>query len=384
MGENTHGPAGRGMQSEQAFLAEAPLLRQLDSRLKAARTLAEWGILRAQQGLYLARTSRLDEGLRIPGEIRSRFSGQEDPEVFFWVWLAEGVLDHYRSGGSRSLPLLMRAHAVATALRRADLAQYAAAWIANAHFLKDDHARTFDWLMQSGLHQAQVPEAACRASMVAAIALQTCLEDGLAAVWFGRVRETARRIGDRASIMASIENRALMRLDRLWLEWCRGAPPSYTVGEIESELLGALQYERITGSEAFLHQGEVARIRLHVLRGELGEARARIGQLKDAGSEENFSTVRASKVLRWWLAVQADADAPELALAPAEAARLVDGLDVDDAASSWALLAQIHARRGDRERQREAQANSDRLHAVYADRIDALRTRLSSCPELRA
>lgn len=383
MGENKPGPSGR-MLSEQAFLTEAPLLRELDGRLRAARTLVDWAIVRAQQGLYLARTSRLDEGLRIPGEIRARFTGQEDPEVFFWIWLAEGVLDHYRSGGSRSLGLLMRAQAVATAMRRDDLAQYAAAWIANAHFHDDDFAQTFDWLLRSGLHEAQVPEAACRASMVAAIALQTCREDARAAVWFGRVRDIARRIGDRASIMASIENRAMMRLDRLWLEWSRGAAPSYTVAEIETELLGALQYERVTGSEAFLHQGEVARIRLHVLRGELDEAWTRIGQLRDAGAGENFSTVRASQVLRWWLAVRTGADAAGVALSPDEAARLIAGLDLDDAASSWALLAQVHGALGETERQRVAQEHADRLFAEHAERIDALKSRLTSCPELLA
>lgn len=384
MGENTQGPSGQRMLSEQAFLTEAPLLRDLDSRLRAARTLPEWGILRAQQGLYLARTSRLEEGLRIPGEIRARFAGHEDPEVYFWVWLADGVLDHYRSGGTRSMGQLKRAHAVATAIQRGDLAQYAAAWIANAYFHADDHAKTFDWLMRSGLREARVPEAACRASMVAAIALQTCLEDGMAAVWFGRVREIARRIGDRASIMASIENRALMRLDRLWLDWSRGAPASYTVAEIESELLGALQYERVTGSEAFLHQGEVARIRLHVLRGDLREAWSRIERLQDTGAEANFSTVRASKVLRWWLAAKTGADAARAALPQDEVARLVEGLDVDDAASSWALLAQIHALQGDVGRQHAAQAEADRVYAVYSERIGWLRDRLSSCPELLA
>lgn len=370
----TRQPAqGMQMQTEREFLMEAPLLKALDAQLKSCRTQKEWAIVRAKQALYWARTYRIAEAAEVPDEIRRAFRGREDPEVFFWIWLAEGVIDFYESATTAGIGYLNRARAIAVSMKLKAHEEYVSAWLANACLRDDKYDQMIGWLNVSAMDRAEFVEATCRSSIVAAVAFQSVGDDQLAAQWFGRARDSARRIGDRATIMASIENRALMRLDRVWVNHVLDDVPITEIDAIETELLGALQYERITGSESFAAQGDVARIRLHILRGRLELALRDLEEKSDVLSEGKFPTANALVVLREWLLIKvrgiANVDSHKLDKLEVE----ISSFDDDDACVSWRYLSRIAQHCGDQSRVGRYISESERALGKYLARTEYLR-----------
>ena len=340
-------PRREDYQSDEEFILQAPLLKSLDARIRTCSTLQEWAILRAQQGLYLARTSRIDEAAGIPNEIRAQFRGREEPEVYLWIWLLEAVENFYRTASTGQCHLLHRVYAMSKSMGWTAMAQYSAAWLANSAFQDDDYSQMNRFLSVTGMHDAEYSEAGCRACMVAAVAMQSAGRTDSAGKWFGLAREIARRIGDRASVIASIQNRAIMRLDRLWVRQAIPSIPMDNIVHIKNELLGALEYERVTGSDAFVVQGDVARVRLLILQERYDAAAQHIDSLPIQCGESVLSVARSLVVVREWLRVRMDdLYVPSFdAISLAEAS--IESLDVDDAAVSWLFLSEVARRIGD-------------------------------------
>lgn len=370
-------------QTEAEFLANAPILGTLKARLEASRTPREWAIAKAQQALYLARTDRIDEAVPVPQEIRTQFRGNEEPEVYYWLWLLEAVLDFYRTGATKGMQQIQRAMLMAKSLKRTDLEEYLAAWAAHFCFTDGKYAEMVRWLKLSRLHEAALPEAACRASLIAAVAWQTCDEDKPASMWFGRARDIARSIGDRATIMASIENRALVRLDRLWFSLHTSKPSSERLMLVEHELLGGLAYERITGSGAFESQGVIARIRLLVLKGEFSSALVLVNSSSSHLEDLGFSIVRATQVLRLWLQTELD---PCVSFTQSDLVTLaaqVKTLDYDDASVCWKILANLANRIALLEFGRDCEALASQNHDRHSKELLRLHNAINSELELK-
>jgi hypothetical protein len=319
-------------------------LLNLQKRAESATNLKEWAIARLQAAIYMARTSRIDEAGGVAEDIRSRFRGNEEAEVYIWLWILGGVLGYYQTGLTGCRPILTRALLVSKGLRRHDLFEYASAWSAHLNYVAGDYEVMVNALVDARLDRASIAEAACRASLTAAGSWQLCGEIEVAAKWFARARDIARSIGDRASIMASIENRALVWLDRVWVESCYKMPGSNILNQIEMELRSGLSYEQITSSLSLIEQGPVARLRLLVLRQNFAAALKMIGELNFDPAKSDLSNLRVIPVIELWLRVEMGlVDRVDLDTISGIESRLV-GIDDDDAAVCYRYLSMIAAR----------------------------------------
>ena len=374
-------PNGGRPLTEAQFLAEAPLLINLKKRMEGATSLKEWAIARVQWALYLARTSRIDEAARVPADIRQKFRGIEDPEVFVWLWILDGVLVYYRAALTEGRTYISRALALSKRLGREDLFQYASAWMSHLYYIDGDYRNSVKWLINSRLDSAVIPEAACRASLIAALSWQICGDNSSASKWFARAREIARTLGDRASIMASLENRAMARLDRIWIETCDHAPASDTLDQVETELRSSLSYERVTGTDSLVDQGPIARLRIFVLRRDFPRALAALEELSaDAGSS-NLSMVRATPIVELWIRVEMGlVDRVDVATLKKLQADIA-GVDDDDAAVCLRYLCQLATRFGYSDVAEEFNNLSQLALKQFNAQIDVLKVELARFPE---
>lgn len=327
--------------SEAQFLAEAPLLRNLQKRAEGATSLKEWAIARIQAAIYMARTSRLDEAASVATEMKRKFRGNEDAEVFFWIWMLQGIVEFYRTGTTHGASFLTRSWTVSRAYEFPELQEYVAAWVAHFCFTDGKYVDMLSWLTRSHLSHNRVPDASCRRALVIAGVLQTCNEDTLAKKWYAFARDIARSIGDRASIMASIENRALLRMDRLWVEGFKSPPSSHIVRDVENELITGLTYERVSCSESLVNQGPIAKLRVLVLRHDFVSALAAIDKLDFDLDSSEFSMVRATSILRIWLMSKLELIRTFEATEVQKMAAAIEGLDKDDALVCWGFLVDL-------------------------------------------
>lgn len=328
--------------------ADAPILVELRLRLDATSDPAERAALTLRQGLYLARTNRLAEAEAMPAAVRAAWEGREDLRVFVWLWLLEGVLDFYRTSRTGGRQRLLQAQAAASGAGLRGEAGLAAAWLAHLAYVDGDYREMLRWLADSGFGSAALDETAARSSLTLACALQWFGEEALATAWFGRAREVARRTGDRAGIMAATANRLMLRLADDWLAFAFGDPLPHDPAALRQELLGILGYEKLSGSASLLEQNEIARLRLEVLRGDDAAALTAADQMTSARQRRSAPSLAMAGVVRAWLLGRRDAPAAAgerlKALLQAFSA---DGLDDDDAAACWALLAQVARHAGD-------------------------------------
>jgi hypothetical protein len=296
--------------------------------------------------------------------------------------MLEGVLEFYRSGTTQGMPLLRRAWAVSRSFNYPVLQEYMAAWAAHFCFTDGHYEEMIGWLRLAGFGQSSLPEAACRVALVAGGAWQACDQGAIAVKWYSRARDIARSIGDRASIMASMENRAFLRLDRLWVKGVRNLPSKQILSEIENELVSGLIYERVTCSESLIAQGPIARLRVLVLKGEYQSALNAIDQLTLEFGISEFSIVRATSILRMWLMSQLGLIN---SLDKFEVERLAEDvftLDWDDALVCYGFLADLAMRFLDDRSVFEYRRRLDECTEKYEQEMKSLSDVLGTVPEL--
>ena len=323
---------------------DAPLLDALRRRAASTRSEREAGCLKAEIGIYLARTGQLDEARELVNQIRQRWGQGQDPEVFGWVAVLEALIGYYTTATVHDKPRLQRAHAVAEAARRPALQHVAAAWLAHHCFNACEYQEMGTWLVASGLHRAEHPSAVIRACLTTADAFQA-LDDGVsAAAWYTVARQAASAAGDRASLMASIENRAALRLGVLCLQSMDAPATAESLAMVESELLGGLGYERLTRSDALRYQASLWRAKLESLKGNHALALSFVVDSRDTLSGVAHSQAQAHDADVAWLLLQVGrvAEAQErfewARRAPA------DRLHPDDAALYWRRMAELDRR----------------------------------------
>jgi tetratricopeptide (TPR) repeat protein len=324
-----------------------------------------------EKGIYLARTGQLRSASEICTEVRASFRVESEPELYVWLTLLEGLIGFYSSATARDRVKLQRSFALAEAIGRTDLMQYAAAWLAHHHFNLGKYSEMAGWLRRSGLSCAINPSARIRSCMTVADAWQFVGNNEVASGWYAIARSSAVEIGDRASIMASIENRSAMRLDRIWLKSIETIIEVEEIEEIESELLGGLAYEKFTQSESLLYQALIWRSRLEVLKGNYADA---MSTLSEASSGE--LAVQAS------LALMHDIDAAWIyfkmgrideAKAYFQLAKNspAERLDTDDAAVYWKRMSLLDSELSDGLSSMEySTKSSDALNFFYKELND--------------
>lgn len=323
---------------------DAPIIVELRLRMESASDPVERSVLRMRQGLYLARTNRLSEAQAMPAEMREQWSGQEALRVYLWLWILEGVLAFYQSSRTTERARLLQAHAAASHAGCRAESELAAAWLAHFAYVDSDYAAMTRWLLASGLGTAAIEESVARSSLTLACALQLFGEEALAATWFARAREVARRTGDRAGIMAATANRSMLKLNDNWLNHVFGEPLRHESEALRQELMGILGYERLSGSESLSEQNEVALTRLAILRGDVDAALSLAQGKSVAQARSSSPSLGMSPVTELWLlARRGPSEAVTLGWQQLQHSFTAEGLDDDDAAGCWALLSQVAA-----------------------------------------
>jgi hypothetical protein len=352
---------------------ETPLLERIKRQVLMAKSQREEFCLLAEKGIYLTRTGDHESATEISARIRSTLAARDDPEIYIWLTLLEGLIGFYSSGTTREKSRILRAYAVAKSISRFDLQQYAAAWMAHQYFNSGNYGEMSDWLLRSGLSKSINPSAKIRACLTAADAWQCVGENEVAASWYSIARTTAAEIGDRASIMASIENRAAMKLDGIWLKSIEQIVEEQEISEIESELLGGLGYEKFTRSESLLYQAPIWRYRLESLKGNYVQALDLLlrSRANSCGVDTSLAWSHDSDVA--WvchkIGLMHDAKFQfELALqTPA------DRLDNDDAAVYWKRMSTLDAEFFGGSRSAEFDSRSRESMCAFNDKLNILK-----------
>lgn len=354
---------------------DPPILVELRLRFEATDDPVERTALRIRQALYLARTHRLPEADKVPAEVRAEWEGKGDNRqalrVFAWLWMLEGVLAFYRTSRPSEKTRLLQAHAAAEKAGWRAERELAAAWLAHMAYVENDYPALLRWLADTGLGTAALDESKARSSQTLACALQWFGEDGMAAAWFTRARDVARRTGDRAGIMAATANRAMLKLHDNWQAFCFGEPLPHDAEALRQELQAILGYEQLSGSASLQEQAEVARVRIAVMRDDEPQAQTQLSRMVSAEERRSQGTLAMAAVVQAWLAGRhaAPAQAQEaFALAQAVFERAdPSGMDLDDQASCAMLIAQLARRAGQPARFEElyagAQATREQVRA---------------------
>jgi hypothetical protein len=308
---------------------EAPLVENLLREVDACVDTDRRQVLLARLGIYYARSNRQDRARQIAADIRAQGRFPSSPEIYAWLCILEELAAFYGSGDLKQRIRLERAFTVAKAAGLEALAQLSAAWLAHRAFVASDFAKFGEWLAKTGLKDAILDDARIRASLAVADAIQ-CLGDFEAANgWYAISRHCASRIGDRASILATMENRAAFRLDREWLHQIMKPAPEWSFGELERELMGGVAIETHTHAETLFEQVSIWKARLEYLRGDYRRAleELRLAERDDVPGAASIIRGRSALLARIY-AMQGDKGSAGNALGTAIAsANLIDQPD---------------------------------------------------------
>jgi hypothetical protein len=243
-----------------------PYISSILDKIAAAKGRSIKSCLLAELAIYYVRTGKYSEAREIADVIRKSPTLYTDAGLYVWLCMLEGLTEFYQSASTAGIEKLLRAHSVAEAIGRVDLRQLAAAWLGHHCFNAAKYPEMAIWLNKSGLALADNTSAAIRATLTFADAVQKCNDNNYASYLYSIAREIATKAGDRASIMAGIENCAAIKLDRLWFEAIHENVDIDKLSQVENEVLGALSYERATRSESFSYQGLMLRARIEILK----------------------------------------------------------------------------------------------------------------------
>ena len=326
----------------QSSMPDPPIVVRLDGEIDAGSDPRRRAITLARRGAYLARTGQSAEALVLGQYLRSEHRNASDPELFCWIWILEAIASCYGIKSPAEHALLVRAYEVAKSTGLVEVKQIAAAWLAHVCFDENKYHEMVKWLNESWSLDAQSAEAACRASIVLAAAMEMagCRAESLK--WFGKARLLAQQTGDRAAIVALASNRAAMRLDRIWLEWVFSRSYADNIFDIDRELTGGLAFEELTRSVTMVSQVSIWRMRVNIIKGQNVDALNVFLETREQFTEE-LPVLKAKLAIAAWL-FQINGDC-RLALEYYNSAirDSFELFDPDDLATSLKLLSKVSA-----------------------------------------
>jgi tetratricopeptide (TPR) repeat protein len=351
----------------------APYLARLEAEIAQCNDSARLARLLAHKAVYLARTGKFEPAEAIGRTLRRTFGAKGRAQAFCWIWIADGVLGYYRHGSGAHRTELERAHAMSASLGQSEPAQLAAAWLAHLSFVDWDFEGMVRWLKAAGPGNSTSPEAAARAALVLADAAQFAGVSDLADTWYRRVRQLALDLGDRALVVAVLENPAVVLLDRTWVAAAFGEVERDLVARLDDQIAGGLAYERATDSAALMAQTDVWRARILALQGRHDAALELLTRHPEGPSGPEISIVASRHALKAWLALQAGQPAKARHYYDAALRRSDEGMDIDDRAVCLQQLAAVSSAVAGDGRAPALAERARAAHAEYIACIDSLR-----------
>jgi hypothetical protein len=194
------------------------------------------------------------------------------------------------------------------------------------------------------------PDAILRGLIVFADASIYAGKSDLAEVLYSKAQAIARSLGDRASLLAAVENRAMLGLDRLWLEYFTGQMEATNVERLRGQLSGAVAFEKVTHSEVLVIQAPIWEARALALQDKFADALACIVEHLDSVPSIPGTIADTKRILATWLAVKCNDRELLRQYDRASVEVGIDSLDYDDQAVCYRQLSDIemHVGRSDR------------------------------------
>ncbi|HSB25453.1 MAG TPA: hypothetical protein VLE94_20315 [Burkholderiaceae bacterium] len=315
------------------------LLASLDALASAATNDLDRWSYRAQHACALARLGRIEAAR---AEIRSlrEYNTAYSPRLTGWIFLAEGMCDHFESLSTDAIDRFKRAHGLAAATNDPEIKSLAAAWIGASEFLMGRHEA-------AALHAAEAIEGAPANGALALsrghLVLANCLygfgAEAVAAKHYAKARHFAVEARDISMQSAILYNVAAFRLWRLTLEDAFGEPLSakeVRLAELEVNSIGNLDHGlEIASLEAMV---PLLRAQVRLISGQWADADTIYAESIDGGARRLAPRYMAERAH-----CNAMLDRRDRALDLAsEAQRMLgEGIELDDRAACHARLARI-------------------------------------------
>jgi hypothetical protein len=345
------------------------LLARLDAAIARTRDPVELACLRAERAGFLGRHGQVELARGQIQDLQRQFARQPHAAVSAWLALAEGQTEQYIDLGSTlAHDRLKRAYALSAAAALQPLRALSAAWLAHAHYLRDEYERMAA-LCAEALRLAAPDQhsARWRAGLTAAVAFHYAGRFDLAQPWYAAARQHALADGDEVALSAVLYNQAGLRADQARQAAAFGGAGGSEAVHASMGMDSAGNLDAGLGIQSLDWLVPLMRAQLLVVEGRFGEALALIdqhGQRIQAGWRDRMHACLLAD--RAWCLLQLGRGAEARAEAEVAEQQLLESpSEVDDRALAHARLAQLFQAFGDAARAGEHRALAERDRAAY-------------------
>ncbi len=239
--------------------------RLFESLMKEAQTAPDrvaWARAVCRAAGHQARAGQADRALQFIANVRTQFGPGLHPEVASWLMLAEGVLHWCKFEIRQAHERIIRARALAVALK-SPVAASCAAWMAVLSSLKGEYEKMAEYLTEAFTLAADDDhQARARAALVLADAYHFSSGYGQAQPWYEEARQHITKEGDEAMLGAMLYNVGLFRLVNIRLAHAFGHHNQSEVDRLVLEAGGSLAFDYLTSNSNQIPLR-------HVLQGQL-------------------------------------------------------------------------------------------------------------------
>lgn len=360
-------------------------LARLESQLAAEPDPARRAEIDAQRAAYIARIGRFDDARSIVESVRDQFGRGQSGRVAIRLMLAEGLIHAFERYAPEGLDRIMRAQALATAMRCSDLAALTSAWRAHCQSERSEFAgmarslRTALDVVDDHDH-----DALSRIAMTLANAFASCGDVRAAGAWYAACRHHALEAGDRATIEAMLYNRASFALAWIRADACLGTPAPDLAARIRREITSARNLHALEGVAAGTSYMRLWESRALIATSAYPEAQKILESLLEGGefAEYNVSAPLLKLELAYCMSQQGATQEAASRYSDSADADFSDLHDDEQLAAAWmrASLASQDGKFGD-----PASRNSELelARAVFRNSVQELKSTLDQFRGIR-
>jgi tetratricopeptide (TPR) repeat protein len=270
------------------------LLARIEADLAKEDHPTRRAVLLSRKACYLARVGAFQDSRTLISELRAQFGAGTIPRVSVWIMLAEGLLHTFERLSPEGLDRIVRAEALAAAMRDRQLLALTAGWRAHWQFERSEFAgmsRSLETVFANANQDDH--EALSRACMVLANAYASCGNWDRSFAWYSATRDHALAIGDQASIEALIYNRAAFGMAWLRAQACLHSVSPEEFDRVGREISSARNYQNLTGVAALTDFVHLWQARVHLLQGNFQAAIDGLRSIRDMTPYSSYSFDRS-------------------------------------------------------------------------------------------
>lgn len=351
------------------------LLACLDAAIAQAVSPFDQACLQAERAALRARQGHIDEAREIVRGLQPAVVGEPRrrshlPALSAWLFVAEGLIDHYSALLPSARDKLARAHEIATLAQLVPLQALTAAWLAHLDYVRHDtdsmllHLRRALTLAGPEHHSARA-----RANLVAAQAYHFAGRFEQAQPWYQRAHQHASAEGDETTLSALMHNMAWLRGTQAREAQLFGTTDEAQIRIAELGASSVGHFDAVIGTASLSSLVPMLRALLMVLRGDHAGALALYEEHLDGARRDGLARLEPCFLADMaWCQAQLGRLGPALESARAVLASLDARCDIDDRAVALQRVANVFevlALRPDAERAR------NRARADWQSHLDA-------------